>query len=267
MVGRIWTCLDGGGEKVFLGERTDWAKAQRHENLGLSIVNRLWFNSVQVEHTEVGAVGRVDGDLPVLGRLSMALFWRVRGGRCVRVMWWELSLGILLCLEWIGEEQRSSWPAVKIHLHLNGPANSLWGADCGWGKGTREERRDVWKFSTNFLWELERRTYMALRFHALVLCWVAMTWIGIGVLRLVQSEILSSLRHQPGCSVKANPGEHLEVGLDEETGPRDRYWRDLEPTGKDGMLMGRTWGEFLLIQVYSDCFWGWEERSRKWFDK
>lgn len=50
-------------------------------------MNRLWFNSVQVEHTEMGAVGKVDGDLPVLGRLYMDLFWRAWSGPCVRMMW------------------------------------------------------------------------------------------------------------------------------------------------------------------------------------
>lgn len=83
---------------------------------------------------------------------------------------------------------------------------------------------------------------MALRLHALVLYWVAMTRIGIGVLGLVGSEFLLSLRGQPDCSGGGgtDPGEHLEVGFDEETGPRDGYWRDLEPTGEDGVLTVRT---------------------------
>lgn len=78
--------------------------------------------------------------------------WPYSGGRGVVDVWeWcgENSPWGYCCVKWIGEEQRSNWPAVKIHLHLNGPANRLWGPDCGWGKGTREERREVWKFTTN----------------------------------------------------------------------------------------------------------------------
>lgn len=46
---------------------------------------------------------------------------------------------------------------------------------------------------------------MALRLHALVLYWVAMTRIGIGVLGLVGSEFLLSLRGQPDCSAGEKP--------------------------------------------------------------
>lgn len=74
---------------------------------------------------------------------------------------------------------------------------------------------------------------MALRLHALVLYWMAMTRIGIGVLGLVGSEFLLSLRGQPDCSGGAggeiDPGEWglmrklaLETDIGEILSPQER---------------------------------------------
>lgn len=63
----MWTCKAKGGQRGFLGEGIDWAKAGRQENHGSGVVSRLWFHFVEVEHTQKGVLGRVGGDLAVHG--------------------------------------------------------------------------------------------------------------------------------------------------------------------------------------------------------